>query len=750
MVRTLRSNLDRRNKSTLKKRTRSKNNFNRKSINKRKTNRKKNRKTNRKYNKKYINQKGGDNTYELLREMAGDEFINPSYDQTKAGPQIHRLGDSTKGEVRVRRGRRQAEEFERYKRNLIRGERLKQSNSWKDANRYKCHDWTPEKCKGNRADGSYGGSLRYKYTKTDMDAVRKNCPVTCKFGPGWGSYASGNMPTTGEFADIWLNTRNDYVQPDLDFCGYKGDWPQKYAGDAMVADAEPTAFHSQGLPVATIPHDEVVDGDTNTKVGPAAYLCIYCEDPKLAGKHVYAAGWSDYLYTSLLVSDKDQNCREYSCEYKQPRCELMYYSVIKGRMMEAPSILTDREIRDNSAHQRVPFDKDIADKNQMRNHRFWVLKQKDSQANEATYWNRGSRKMSRERDHRRPPSGSVPLNETQGYIMEDPCTKENYTGHLTEISRTDKKGRKRIIQHHQKATCDGPKATQRETEQCDVFDAGACWTRCRAATHNCKKYYTIPDLPEKKRDDDETDYGGCKYCRVSALSVNESRTRNVCYQSIETRGGSRRQAKFRFAIYLGHLPHSITDLGEETFNKMKDQDKNRISPVTGKNAPIYKGEDIRGPGADDKCLRACVEMMTRLGLTEKWNEIFKKIPAEDGGAGGAEQGGGDSGERLKSSWETMHEPHPSQIKSILSYMVEPGGHPERYFDNTRTWLAQAFGYGEPKHLPEGLEPPSGEMEKETLARDKARFQNQLKGIKVKPDKIPAERDNQAQSDLPES
>ena len=699
MVRTLRSNLDRRNKSTLKKRTRSKNNFNRKSINKRKTNRKTkrktNRKTNRKYNKKYINQKGGDNTYELLRLVCGDLQGNPTYDFLKqesadlgwkkisSNQRIaEELGEGWKFFSRVR----SSDLFKTKIKNLIRGESVVEWAGWKDSKGYLCKDWTPEKCKST----SRGGVFEKRYSEEDMNAVRENCPITC----------SGDDPAELLKENISKNKRTDFVKPDINFSGSSFDWPNAFkdtstsvegkaagaevvaaAGAAMAAGASPpdppgaasTLASEPGLAERTAPEgashlshedfpeptkprdfsleplevreqktksimsnrvsgDEVKEGDSSTKLGPAVYLCVYIGDPNRGG--TAETGWynSDWIYISILVCDKDGNCKEYYLKYIKPACE----GSNPGNNGRAGNAI------------------------QTLNHRRWVLEKKNITGHDK----KGHKDLQVV-----PAGGFTGANGVEGYRVEDICQslrvgKCSYRPKKTTIKRVKVNGKWKtttVTTPARPASCGFP---------IDIGRPGSGGTICHTeetGKHRKDKtcnYATVIKSDGKWLDDsNEKDWeqlwGICNYCRETGISMSESTSRDV-YSHAETRDTTDFQViglkpKFRFAIFMGHADKKITDLGEEAFRLVRKED-------AAKKIPLFRGELIKGISGDDLCLRFCMEMMKKLNI----RCINPSLKEEN---------------EIVESWKKLHEPDFIQCYKILSYIVE----------SKWAWIAGTFG-----------------------------------------------------------
>ena len=664
----------------------------------------------RNYNKSKKNrtkktfQKGGDNTYEMLRLVCGDIKINPTYGLYTSGDlagvslasnlgitrELGEVGEEAAeawwgGIAGFLSPSKSSEIFKSKIKNLIRGEIMKESGGWKDSKGYSCKDWTPEKC----ASEARGGVFEKSYSQGEMNEVRTNCEITCQYG-------KDNSMLMGQ--NISLNKRGDYVQSDINFSGSSFDWPQSLAARSQGGGAregsgkdptetsnplskagsdpepepeleyddrqhisykdDPGQFSTEQVEISVKPREVleaeaqkrqtqqttteyVKPDDAGTKLGPAVYLCVYIGDPNRGGTQS-TTGWynSDYIYTSILVSNKDNTCKEYNLKYKKPTCE-------------------GTNPRDNER---------TCNYKQMKNHRKWVLEQMSITG----YDDIGHK------DLQDPPRGGFTgKNGVEGYRLPDVCTMAPAQAYVAERRWTDNEGKK----HHVPAI---PARCNKPTRAGTV-----CGKRFRSGGNTsfdkwCNRYNVSPSSGshlEDKRPDESTStpFGLCNYCIASGINMTESTSRKL-YSNTETRDKTDHfkvignTPEFRFAIFMGHADKEITDLGVSASERVEKTDNSRKN-AAGQTEPLFRAELIRGKAGDDLCLKFCIEMMKNLNIR-------------------CIDPGRTKEQEYVESWKKMNEPDFIQCYKILSYIVE----------NKWAWTGGAFGTPETtyieSHLPD--------------------------------------------------
>jgi len=599
----------------------------------------------RNYNKSKKNrtkktfQKGGDNTYEMLRLVCGDMEINPTYG-------LYASGDLAG--VTITSNQRIAEElgegwkfsdafttrnvdiiFKRKIKNLIRGEDMKESSGWRDSKGYSCKNWTPEKCLSE----SRGGVFEKSYNDGEMNEVRTNCEITCKYG-------KDNSMLMGQ--NISLNKRGDYVQSDIQFSGSSFDWPQSLVsqgGGAREGSFSGPTETSNPLSKAVSDPEQttteyVKPGDDDTGLGPAVYLCVYIGDPNRGGTQS-TTGWynSDYIYTSILVSNKDNTCKEYNLKYNKPTCE--------G---------TNPNDNERTCNYK-----------QMKNHRKWVLKQ----MGRSGYDDKGHK------DLQDPPrDGFTGENGVTGYRLPDPCTRQPSRAYKAPRTWTDSEGKRHHSPGHPALCLSLPKGAGTE---CGKFKTGLSRFDIQ-----CNMYNVSPSSGsylEDKRPDESTNppFGLCNYCRASGINMTASARREL-YSNTETRDKTDHfkvignTPKFRFAIFMGHADKEITDLGVSASERIEETDNSRKN-AAGQTEPLFRAELIRGKAGDDLCLEFCIEMMKELNIR-------------------CINPGRTKEQDYVESWKKMNEPDFIQCYKILSYIVE----------NKWAWTGGAFGTPETTYI----------------------------------------------------
>jgi hypothetical protein len=417
--------------------------------------------------------------------------------------------------------------------------------------------------------------------------------------------------------------------------------PTSFGGGVVNQSGGADDLEPEPQPPLTDPTD-VIKGRAETgevgKLGPAVYLCVYIGDPNRGGTQS-TTGWynSDYVYTSILVSDKENNCKEYNLKYEKPFCE--------------GNNLNDDEKTCNTK--------------QMLKHRQWVLEEMRISG----YDNKGHNSL-----QDIPQGGHTGTNGVNGYLIRDLCTAPKTRSYKAPETRTDRNGRQYRSPGH----------------------SAACWPPERAGTScgkpistglhplydkKCKKQNVTPSggshLEDKRPDENpsgNSSFGLCKYCRASGINMTVSSPRNI-YDNTETRDTTDHfsvighKPKFRFAIFMGHADKEIRDLGERASNRVNETDRKRKNAKTGQLKPLFRAELIRGRAGDDLCSKFCMEMMKELNI-----RCINPGRTEEQG--------------IVESWKKMNEPDFIQCYKILSYIVE----------NKSAWTDGAFGRPERTHI----------------------------------------------------